>query len=256
MPRFFSRMLGPLGAVEILPSRYDRTRRESETGSRSWHSQITNTPHPVAWSFAISRLSRASLPESFVSQKRRRVSVTTPARAKSEGVRSDLVALELIRSSFDSFERSTSRIADQPVRTLRSSTASTDILRARRLDDRAIGNALRRGLSREATFAETLTAPRLVGALRGRWIPRVVETRREEGVDIYENRALLGFMRWLDATLSDMATRLADADLSDVNSSARQFYADRISRWRVRIMTLARRGLFAHLRSGSRTPCD
>jgi hypothetical protein len=174
--------------------------------------------------------------------------VTTPAQARFEGARSDLVTLELIRTNFDRFERAVSRIADQPVRTLRSSTAATDILSARRVDDRSIGNALRRGLSREATFAETLAAPRLVGALGGRWIPRVDETRRAEGVEIYENRALLGFLRWLDTALSDIVRRLGNADFSDVNLSAWKFHADRVSRWRARITTLARRGLFAHLR--------
>jgi Domain of unknown function (DUF2357) len=71
--------------------------------------------------------------------------VTVPASSKPEGLRSDLVTLELIRANFVGFERAVSRIADQPMRSLRSTSVETDIMRARRVDDRAIGMAMRTG---------------------------------------------------------------------------------------------------------------
>jgi Domain of unknown function (DUF2357)/PD-(D/E)XK nuclease superfamily len=172
--------------------------------------------------------------------------VTVPAPATLHGGRSDLVALELIRTNFDALERATSRIAVQPVRALRSTAFRTNIMRARRIDDRAIGAAIRSGLSRAASAAETAAAPRLVGALGGRWIPTISETRREESVDVYENRALLGFIRWLDGVLSDVADRLSKKS-SDVIPNASKFYAARISRWRTKLATLLRSGLFLDL---------
>lgn len=173
--------------------------------------------------------------------------VTTPTTATAAGVRSDLVTHELIRTNFDAFDRAVSRIADQPLRALRSITAPTDIMRARRVDDRAIAAALRSGRSRIATNAEVVAAPRLVGALGGRWIPRIAETRRQDRLDVYENCALLGFLRWLDGILADLARRLATTGLQDVSPAARSLYADRISRWRARIAALSRRGIFADL---------
>jgi Domain of unknown function (DUF2357)/PD-(D/E)XK nuclease superfamily len=173
--------------------------------------------------------------------------VTVPAPATLHGGRSDLVALELVRTNFDAFERAASRIAMQPVRALRSTTFRTNIMRARRIDDRAIGSAIRSGLSRAASIAETVAAPRLVGALGGRWIPAITETRREESVDVYENRALLGFIRWLDGVLSDVARRLSAAAVSDIVLNARKFYAARISRWRTKLAILLRSGAFLDL---------
>ncbi len=64
---------------------------------------------------------------------------------------------------------------------------------------------------------------------------------------IPENCALLGFLRWLDGTLADLARRLATTGLQDVSPAARSLYADRISRWRARIAVLSRRGVFAGL---------
>jgi hypothetical protein len=126
-------------------------------------------------------------------------------------------------------------------------SVDTDILRARRIDDRALAVALRGGRSRVATAAETMAAPRLVGALGGRWTPRIAETRRQDRLDVYENRALLGFIRWLDSTLADLARRLARAGLEDVAPGAREIYADRMSRWRKSIAALSRRDVFAGL---------
>jgi hypothetical protein len=173
--------------------------------------------------------------------------ITLPAQTSLHGIRSNLVTLELIRTHFDAFERAATRIADQPVRTLRSTSLQVDIIRARRVDDRAIGAALRSNRSRAATAIEASAAPRLVGALGGRWIPTIMETRRRESVDCYENRALLGFLYWLDGTLSNLARRLSADASADRRSLIIMVYAERIARWRAKLAMLARRGMFTEI---------
>jgi hypothetical protein len=175
-------------------------------------------------------------------------SVTVPSPTSLHGGRSDLITLELIRANFDTFERAIARIADQPIRALHSTTFRTDIMRARRVDDRAIASAIRSGSSRAATAAEIVAAPRLVGALGGRWISTVRETRREESIDVYENRALLGSLRWLDGMLSECARRLSVAGMAEVTPNASKFYAARVARWRAKLASLLRRSLFQDLR--------
>jgi hypothetical protein len=173
--------------------------------------------------------------------------VTLRASTSSRASRSDLVTLELIRSGFDAFDRAISRIADGPVRTLRTRVSRSDILRARRVEDRAIEAALRGGRARLATSAEAEAAPRLVGALGGRWIPTIDETKRQETADIYENRALVGFMRWLDGVLSDIARRLSSEPPSETSSLTIASYLARISGWRSRLASAFRRSALMDL---------
>jgi len=172
--------------------------------------------------------------------------VTVPAAVSIAGMRSYLVTLDLIRSNFDSFERSVTRVADQPVRALRSTRVTTDIMSVRRFDERAIGAALQAGRWRQATTAESRAAPRLVAALGGRWVPDIAERRSEERLDLYENRALLGFIRWLDATIMRMARRLTGFT-GDVHPATVSVLVDRLARWRMRLAALSRRSLFANL---------
>lgn len=172
--------------------------------------------------------------------------LTVPAAVTPAGIRSDLVTLDLVRSNFNAFERAVSRIAGQPLRTLFSSRSNTNVLKARRIDDRAIDAALRSGKSRTATPSEARAAPRLVAAVGGQWIPEVTERRSKERTDIFENRALLGFMSWLDMTLSDMSRRLSVGS-SDVNPATAVLWLDRLGRWRARLARTVRRGIFTDL---------
>lgn len=175
--------------------------------------------------------------------------VTLSAPTSSHSPRSDLVTLELIRSSFNAFDRATSRIADGPLRTLRTTVSRSDILRARRVEDRAIEAALRRGRTRLATSAEAEAAPRLVGALGGRWIPTIDETKRQETADIYENRAIVGFMRWLDGVLSDLARRLSIVPTSQMASPTVASHLARIARWHSKLALIFRRSAFVGLQA-------
>jgi Domain of unknown function (DUF2357)/PD-(D/E)XK nuclease superfamily len=173
--------------------------------------------------------------------------VTLPASADAAGVRADVVTLDLVRSNFETFERSVSRIADQPVRYLRSTSVTIDTMQARRVTDRTIITALRSGRSRSALAAETRAAPTFVAALGGRWIPTIQEARRTESVDGYENRAVLGFVRWLDGTLASLATRLANGVSEEIHPGTIALWTDRLVRWRIKLHSLARRGVFADL---------
>jgi hypothetical protein len=131
--------------------------------------------------------------------------VTLQSSTDAIGVQSEIVTLELIRANFDGFERAVSRIADQPVSNFHSTLFTVEIMKARRVDDRALNRAIRSGQTRSATELEIKAAPKLVTALGGRWVPAIEERRRQERTDVYENRALLGFNR---RSLSHVSTAL------------------------------------------------
>ena len=173
---------------------------------------------------------------------------TVPAAVGPSGQRSDGVTLDLVRTNLDAFERAVSRIADRPLRVLRSAASVVPVERARRLDDRAIEGALSGRHARPASRAETRAAPALVAALRGTWIPRVAERTSDESVDTYEHRAILGFVRWLESALGDMARRLAAGSAFEAPEPAAVVQAARIALWRVRLARLTGRALFAQLR--------
>jgi hypothetical protein len=174
----------------------------------------------------------------------RHSAVTVPASANATGAQANIVAHELIRTNFDIFERAIERIANHPVRLLQSYSKNTSILKARRVHDRAIGFAIRNGRSRVATGSEALAAPKLVGSLGGQWIPGIQETRRRETTDIYEHRAILGFIRWLDAKLARIFADLSRTSSEELSAITRQVYRDRISRWRSRLAATMRRSVF------------
>lgn len=172
--------------------------------------------------------------------------VTLVAQGAYTGARSDLVTLELVRSYFEIFERSATRIANQPVRALRSTTGLVSIRNARQIDDRAICEALRSRRSRAATVAEMRAAPRLISALGGRWVDQFMESRREEKLDIYENRAVLGFIQWLIVSMGDMVERLSVGH-EEFSAAAAAVWRERLVRWRARLSAPRRRGVFADL---------
>lgn len=172
--------------------------------------------------------------------------VTLPAETTPSAIRSDLVTLDLVRTNFCAFDRAVSRIADQPIRVLKSIDVNVGVFNARRVSDRAIGAALRSGRSRLATRDEALAAPRLVAALGGLLTPTIVEARRTDRTDAYENRALLGFMRWLDLVLADLSRRLS-AGVSEIGAAATALWLHRLASWRSRLASLTKRDLFADL---------
>lgn len=174
----------------------------------------------------------------------RHSAVTVPASASTSGTQANIVTHELIRTNFDIFDRAIGRIANHPVRLLRSYSKDTSILKARRVHDRAIGSALRSGRSRKATASEALAAPKLVGSLGGRWIPLIQETSRQETTDIYEHRAILGFIRWLDAKLARIFADLSRTSSEELSPITREVYCDRISQWRSRLAAAMRRSVF------------
>ncbi len=174
---------------------------------------------------------------------------TVPVGVAAGGKKSDVVTLELIRMNFDDFKSALRRINESPLRVLQSVNTEVGIHDARRLDDYAVEAALRGKASRKASASESVLAPDLVNALRGQWITKLVERRREETVDTYENRALLGFLRSLDGQLAAMSKRLSSpAQAANVDSRIIAVQRDRIAKWRSQIADLARRSMFRDLR--------
>jgi PD-(D/E)XK nuclease superfamily/Domain of unknown function (DUF2357) len=169
--------------------------------------------------------------------------VTLPTTTSAHARRADIVTLDLIRANFAAFEGALNHIADQPMRSLSSSTVRVDLFRAKNVTDRSIALALRARDCRPAAPEEVRAAPALVGALGGRWVPSVLETRRTDRLNTYENRALVGFMRWLDGTILSLMRRLkAKPDWFDDPISV--VWANRLGRCRNKLAALSRRPPF------------
>lgn len=169
--------------------------------------------------------------------------VTLPAPTAASARRTTLITLELVRMHLTQFEAAVERLTRRPARLLTASERRVDLLKARNIDDRGLSRALRSKSMRGATIAEGLAAPRLVGALKGNWIPQIVETTRTEVADLYEHRAILGFMRWLDTVLFGVLKHADDG----AAIAASQVLRRRVEGWRLRLARLMRRELFRGL---------
>lgn len=169
--------------------------------------------------------------------------LSIPAPSSASGARSALVTLDLVRAGFDDLERAVRRVADHPSRRLASTTRRVDVMRARRVDDRALTHAMRSRDGRPATVAEAKARPRLVAAMSGHWIPSILERHREDEVNVYENRAALGFLVWLETTLGGVHRRL-EAGTMDLAPPLVAVWMERIKDWRRRIGLLRRREIF------------
>jgi hypothetical protein len=174
--------------------------------------------------------------------------VTILAQTALGARRADLVTLELVRANFPTFEQAVERILRGPSRVLTSASKRTDLMKARRIDDRSLNQAIQGGDLRVATIPETRAAPRFTAALRGHWIPQINETNRIEQTNIYEHRAILGFFRWLDALLARTLNRLP----ADVDDELAPVWRQRLERWRVRTARLRHHKLFNGLVSDAR----
>ena len=163
--------------------------------------------------------------------------VTLPAPTEASARRTALITLELVRTHFAQFEASVERLTRRPARLLTASRRKVDVFDARRIDDRSLARALRSKSMRQASTGEARAAPRLVHALKGNWIPEVVQTDRTETVNLYEHRAIVGFMRWLDAVLASVLNTV-DEEIGLIGS---QVLRHRIEGWRLRLMRLAKR---------------
>lgn len=170
--------------------------------------------------------------------------VTLPAPTSMSARRTTLITLELIRTHFGQFEAAIQRLARRPARLLTAYQHKVDVLKARRVDDRDIERALRSKSIRGANAAEARAAPKLVKALQGNWIPKLGETNRIETADLYEHRAILGFIKWLDAILLGFLEQTDNGLATDSS----QLLRSRVERWRSRLARLARRDLFRKLK--------
>lgn len=168
--------------------------------------------------------------------------LTMPSPTAASGPRSALVLLELVRACFDDFERASLRVLKHPNRRLSSGTKRTPVLRAKRADDRALLRAIRSQDSRRATPDEARSAPRLVHALQGRWVSMLNERRAEDEFDVYENRAILGFLVWLDRAIAGARQRLEATD--ELSASQLLVWLQRTRAWSRRLGILRRSPAF------------
>lgn len=153
-----------------------------------------------------------------------------------------LVTFNLIDSYIDLLEGAVHRIADRPVVKFSTDYESLPLLRAKAISASAIRHALRDPRLREATKAEALSAPEIVAALGGNMINRLRQQRRRRHSEIYEHRALLGFLNWLDG----VCMRLGGALASEAESDRNILLAD-VAVWRGKIAKMRRREVFTGL---------
>ena len=165
-----------------------------------------------------------------------------PSPVTASGPRSSIILLELVRATFDEFERAARKVLVHPNRRLTESYRRTSILRIRRADDRTIQQAVRSRKVRPATSTEREALPRLVGALGGRWTPYLHERRAVEEFNVYENRAILGFLNWLGSAIS-AARRKLEAD-GAFTPHQLAVWLDRINGWTRRVDALRRSPAF------------
>lgn len=172
--------------------------------------------------------------------------VTVPAATSFNSRGNNLITLELLRLNFDQFHNAVRRIQKQPMKVLKTHVTRREILKASHISERAIDDGLARGQFRTATIQERLAAPLLTTSLRGQWLPEVWETKPHETTNIYENRAILGFLRWLNMALSRFVTALDSPDLN-VSDSVLESWKTRIRRWKIQLIELSKSDLFREL---------
>ena len=166
--------------------------------------------------------------------------VTLPAHTKASARRNRLVTLELVRTYFHQFEAAVNRISERPARVLSDSHKRVGIFEAKGLTSRQVAKAVRSASFRQATEKEARAAPKFVGATRGGWTPIVSQSEKIESTDLYEHRAILGFMNWLDTVFS-YALRDVDGDAEfGIPAIARV----RVERWRQRLARMKRKSVF------------
>lgn len=170
--------------------------------------------------------------------------VTLPAPTSASARRTALLTLELIRAHFAQFESAVSRVARQPATHLAASSKRVDVLSARRLESRNLVRALRSKSMRKATNGERLAAPKFVAATKGYWVQKVDEAKRVETRDIYEHRAILGFIMWLEKILAHVLHDL-DPDQAELPLSIRH----RIENWRSRLRKIRSEDLFRGIKA-------
>ena len=174
--------------------------------------------------------------------------VTLPAPTAASARRTALITIELVRTYFAKFEAAVDKIARMPARLLKNSDKQVNIFDAKRVNDRGLSRALRSKSVRKATQREVGAAPRLVAALKGNWAPDIVQSYRSETVDLYEHRAIVGFMRWLDSVLLNIVRNIDEEPEIDTAQVLRR----RVESWRSRLNRLSRHEA---LRSISPDPC-
>ncbi|MBY5473597.1 DUF2357 domain-containing protein [Rhizobium leguminosarum] len=168
---------------------------------------------------------------------------TVPASTSFSSKRNIIVTLELLKANFDKLYASILRIKKQPLKSLKSNIVTSDIFSASNLSERSIDDALGRGKFRPATIRERLAAPALTAALNGQWLSEIRENRPYETGNVYENSAILGFLRWLSTALARISVELSSGRI-DISEHTREVWSTRVRNWKIRVAELLRLTLF------------
>lgn len=168
----------------------------------------------------------------------RLVGATIPASA-AVGESNRLVTFNLISCYIDLLDTAVHRIADRPVNRYSSEHEDVSLFRARKVTNAALKKALRSPRVRRATAAEIAAAPALVAALGGHLAERIQQRRQSRHSSIYEHRALLGFLNWLDGVCNRLTIVLVAEGRRD-----RNMLLSDITLWRAKIEKMRRRDVF------------
>jgi hypothetical protein len=167
----------------------------------------------------------------------RLVGATIPASA-AVGENNRLVTFNLISCYIDLLDTAVHRIADRPVNRYLSEYQEVSLFRAKKVTNSAMLKAFRSSSVRRATSAELKAAPALVAAMGGHLPERIQQRRQSTHSSIYEHRALLGFLNWLDGVCSRLAIALA------AEGRKRATLLADVALWRAKIEKMRRRDVF------------
>lgn len=167
----------------------------------------------------------------------RLVGATIPASV-AVGESNRLVTFNLISCYIDLLDTAVDRIADRPVNRYSSEHEDVSLFQARRVTNASLMKALRSPRVRRATSAEIAAAPALVAALGGHLAERIQQRRQSSHSSIYEHRALLGFLNWLDGVCNRLTIALV------AEGRNRNMLLSDITLWRAKIEKMRRRDVF------------
>lgn len=170
-----------------------------------------------------------------------------PARTRWAATRLNIATLELIRLHFERLEACIRRVARSPIRRLVREDHRVPVMKARRVDARAIRRAVAgRGL-RPATPEEKSILPDTVERLENHWFDMITTRSAQETDNTYENRVLRGFLVWLDTRMRRFLSSLASVGDDEYPEPVRLAWIDRLRDYRARLTHLLRLPIFADL---------
>lgn len=169
---------------------------------------------------------------------------TAEVKSRNTSKRLNLATLELVKIHLPKFLKAVSHIDSQPIHHLTREPVTVPIHRASKVTSKALFKALTGRGVRPATPSEEGILGKIVSKTEGYWIDRVSIQRCTQTTDIYENRALLGFITWLDSKLLHFLNLLLAASLSEIPKTTVDVWVQRLRLYRGHLARLKRLSLF------------